>query len=357
MNYEEFKEALKDDIKNAFEDMGMKVDVSEHMVDKFNHNYDAITVRPEGQNIGVTIDAGRYFSLYEDGKDYSEVAKIAIATTDRGLAEQPDVDIASLTDYSQIKDKLTVEVVSSEANAQMLEKVPHREMEDLSIVYRMMLENNPSGIASIVINNDMLENMGVTPEQLHEDAMKNSPEIKPVRITSIAEMLMELNQMTPDQLEMMGMSAAPEDQFMFVATVPNGTFGAGVIAYENFMEMASQAAGGGDIFVLPSSRHEVIIVPDNGTVTANDLVDMVKAVNSTEVQPEDKLTDSVYHYDSKDKIFELSEKFEKRMAEKEMASEHGDKESVLDDLKTKQKETCHQAKKDPVNKSKGEASL
>lgn len=357
MNYEEFKEAFKEDLKKSFDDKGIDVTVTEHSVEKLNHNYEAITIRPEGQNIGVTLDAGRYFEVYEDGKDYEELVSLAVDTAEKGLEEQPNIDIPSLTEYEQMKEKLTIEVVSTEANAQMLEKVPHRELEDLSIVYRLMVDDGPEGMASIVVNNDILEQLGVTPEQLHEDAMKNSPELKPVKIASMAEVLMEMNHLAPEDLEMMGMSAAPEDQVMFIASVPNYTLGAGVIAYENFMEMASEATGGGDIFVLPSSRHEVIIVPDNGMIEANDLVDMVKTVNASEVEPEDKLTDSVYHYDSKDKIFELSEKYEKRMADKELGAEKGDKDSVLDDLKTKQRETCHQAKKDSANKSKGEASL
>ncbi|MBP3241412.1 MAG: hypothetical protein J6M92_12850 [Oribacterium sp.] len=40
----------------------------------------------------------------------------------------------------------------------------------------------------------------------------------------------------------------------------------------------------------------------------------------TDVQPEDILTDSVYHYDSKDKVFELAEKFEERIAAKQRES-------------------------------------
>ena len=45
-----------------------------------------------------------------------------------------------------------------------------------------------------------------------------------------------------------------------------------------------------------------------------DLKNMVQAVNATEVAPEDKLTDSVYHYDIKNKFFELGEKFIERQS-------------------------------------------
>lgn len=72
-----------------------------------------------------------------------------------------------------------------------------------------------------------------------------------------------------------------------------------------------------------------------------DLEAMVKEVNATQVAPADKLTDSVYHYDSQVKIFELGEKFVVRQAEKEAehAEEKGEK-SVLGDLKAKKEEVA-----------------
>lgn len=57
---------------------------------------------------------------------------------------------------------------------------------------------------------------------------------------------------------------------MFVATVPDKIHGAGVIAYPNFMEDAAEKMGG-DFFVLPSSIHEVLLVKDNGQMTAKGL--------------------------------------------------------------------------------------
>ncbi len=108
---------------------------------------------------------------------------------------------------------------------------------------------------------------------------------------------------------------------------------------------------GGDFFILPSSIHEVLIVPDNGEMGLKDLEAMVKEVNATQVAPADKLTDSVYHYDSKDKIFELGEKFVQRQAEKEAehAEERGEK-SVLGDLKAKKEEVAKTPKKETIDK-------
>lgn len=67
-----------------------------------------------------------------------------------------------------------------------------------------------------------------------------------------------------------------------------------------------------------------LLVKDNGQFDRASLEQMVKEVNATQVAPEDKLTDSVYHYDSQSKVFELAENFEanKRMKDYSFCSAH-----------------------------------
>ena len=161
----------------------------------------------------------------------------------------------------------------------------------------------------------------------------------------------DLKDRLDEQAEMMGIfPVAPEDEKIFVATVPDKVHGAGVLAYQNFMDQAAERAGG-DFYILPSSIHEVLIVPDNGEMGLKDLEAMVKEVNATQVAPADKLTDSVYHYDSQEKIFELGEKFVARQAEKEEehAEEKGEK-SVLGELKAKKEEVAKAPKKETIDK-------
>ena len=61
---------------------------------------------------------------------------------------------------------------------------------------------------------------------------------------------------------------------------------------------------GNDFFILPSSIHQMLILPDDGQVDAEMLRDMVKEVNATQVAPAERLTNDVYHFDTKDHVFE-----------------------------------------------------
>jgi hypothetical protein len=258
-----------------------------------------------------------------------------------------------------MKGNIAMEVLATDRNADLLAKIPHQEMEDMAVVYRFVVSSDETGRASMLVTNDLLEKMGVTPEQLHADALENAPELRPVVIKGMSEVIVDM--MGEDVSEMFGIDEFPQDEMMYVATVPDKISGAGVIAYQEFMDQAAEKLGG-DFYILPSSIHEILLVKDDGNVDFKDLKAMVEEVNATQVAPEEKLTDSVYHYDSKDHIFELAEKFEARQQAKEadISSEKEEKGSVLGDLKAKKDEIAKQPKKETVekvDKSKGGEAL
>ena len=106
------------------------------------------------------------------------------------------------------------------------------------------------------------------------------------------------------------------DNPMTVITNDRSTDGAAAIFYPGVMDQVGERLNG-DYFILPSSVHEILVVPDDGNISFRELTDMVKEVNRTQVAPEDRLTDQVYHYDTADRIFEKAETFAERKKQKE----------------------------------------
>ncbi|MDD6480901.1 MAG: DUF5688 family protein [Lachnospiraceae bacterium] len=344
MDYKTFKEKFTEDLKEKLYENGIEdVEMSLRNVEKTNLSYESLTIVPRESNVGINFNIEQAFSDYEYTEDYESILVSSTHAIMRGLENVPSVDVAELTSYEAMKDKLSIEVISAEANADLLDKIPHENMEDMAVVYRFVLESNEIGRSSILVTNDMIERMGVTHDQLKADALENAPEIRPAVIHGMSEVVKEM--MGEEAFELAGLPDV-QDEAMYVATVPDKTSGAGVIAYQDFMDQAAEKLGG-DFYILPSSIHEILLVPDNGEMAADQLRDMVKEVNATQVSPEEKLTDNVYHYDSREHIFELAEKFEARQKEQDVSldektEEHG---SVLKDLKDKQKEV---AAKPPV---------
>ena len=224
MDYERFKEGFQDALKAELAVRGADVELTARRVDKMNESYDAITVRPTDSSIGVNISVEKAFASYENGTPIPEIAERFADAVEKGFRESPQVDLESLSDYEQMKSKL-----SMEKNAELLESVPHERMEDMAVVYRFVLDQTDSGNGTILVTNQLLDQYGITKEQLRADAMENAPEIRPSEIRGMSEVMSEL---APGMIP----EVAPEDEQMFVATVPDKIHGAGVIAYPNFME-------------------------------------------------------------------------------------------------------------------------
>lgn len=319
MNSEELKDRVKDDLGQMLEAHGIKADISEHHVEKLNASYEALSITPEGSHIGVNANLSAICDAIEDGQSYSEVVARTADSIIAGIENTPEINVEDLTNYDEMKTKLAMEVVSADRNADMLQNIPHEQMEDMAVVYRLILGQDSEGRSSVLVTNDLMAQFGVTHEQLHEDAMVNAPEIRPSEIRGMSVVM----------TEMMGPGMIPEidpaDEQMFVAGVSDNIHGAGVIAYPNFFEDAAEKLGG-DFYVLPSSIHEVLLVRDNGEMTAKDLEAMVREVNATQVAPEEQLTDHVYHYDSKEHVFEMADKFEERQAERDADEHDSDKD-------------------------------
>lgn len=216
------------------------------------------------------------------------------------------------------------------------------------MVYRLQLDSNAQGTSTILITNAMMEQYGITKDQLHADAMENAPEVRPASFKTMAEVMAEMMGMP---VEMMPQDMAPP---MYVATNEDKVQGAAVMFYPDFMDQAAKELGG-DVFVLPSSVHEVLILPDDGNMSVEELRDMVTTINATEVSAQDRLTDSVYHYDAGARIFKLGEKFEERQEQKENAKE--ERSYVLKDLKDKKQDMDLKPKSPGRPKSKDEPAI
>lgn len=157
MNYETFKQEFAEDIKEKLYERGYDdVRISFNNVEKTNQNYEAMSVVPEGSNVRVNFNIENAFANYEHTDDYAGVLASATMVIADGLDRAPAIDVSALMDYENMKEKLSVEVISADANADLLANVPHDRMEDLAVVYRFVMESSEDGRASILVTNNLI---------------------------------------------------------------------------------------------------------------------------------------------------------------------------------------------------------
>ena len=344
MDFKEFTQKAEQDIRAALEDASPGIEVRINQVEKLQEeSYTAITLTPAGSNIGMNLNLNQLYDYLQRGESCEAVISSAVNQAKEHLASMPRFNVSELSSYEAAKNLLFVDVVGTRVNAEMLSKVPHTDMEDISMVYRMQLEHLSNGAVTVLVTNDLMNRMGITKEQLHADALASSERIRPASMKTMAEVLTNMLGVPPEML--------PEDMpgpKLYVVTNEEGFHGAAATFYPDFMDQAAKEFGS-NFFILPSSVHEVLFVPDDGSLQVDQLRDMVTDINASEVAPADRLTDSVYHYDAAERIFELGEKWEAREAERE-----NNRGSVLDSLKEKQQSmgerrvvASHKSKSEP----------
>jgi hypothetical protein len=283
-------------------------DVSIRQVDKLQgESYKGLNVRYKDSNTGLSMNLSKAFESLQNGENsLGEILREVMDAVRNALQNIPKFDPADLSDYQQVKEHLVMQLIPREANQKMLKGIPHKTMEDLAAVYRVEL-NDPGHEYSALITNEMLKDFGITAEELHRDAVISQIKHCPPTLENLSEIMTKMSG---------GVIDVPESP-LWVASVEGGMHGAAAVVLPEFLEQAAEKLGG-DFFILPSSVHECLFIPDDGKADRKDLERMVRSVNRTEVSERDFLSNSVYHYDSIEKLFEKAENFESRVAEEAM---------------------------------------
>ena len=324
MNFEEFINTIKDTIKDYLPEDYRDAEVNILENRKLNTNYTGLTVTREGDTLAPTINLNNLFDSYSKHPEHSITAVMQeVASV---IQHTPETfDIGRIMDYDRVKKNLFMRLSAAEKNADVLEHAPHIRKEDLAITFHIMLDQSDKGTATTMINDNMMEAYGIDLDQLYQDALLNSPVICPAQIENMGEALsrMMIEDMKsagapPEVIQEMekDLKESNKDNPMTIITNDRLVDGASAIFYPGVMDLVGERMQG-DYFILPSSVHETLVVPDDGRVSLQELTDMVKEVNMTQVNPEDQLTDQVYHYDIADHVFEKAETFAERKLAKE----------------------------------------
>lgn len=209
----------------------------------------------------------------------------------------------------------------------------------MAITYHLKMNMDENGVASAVVAHDNLRMYGVSVEELHQAALENSEKMFPLYTFDLNERMRQsfIDDMKqdgmPDEMIEELLKDFPEsrENAMTVVTNDVGVNGAAAIFYPGVMDKIAETTKG-DYFILPSPVHETIILPDNGAMTAKELEAMVTEINATQVEPWDRLTDQVYHYDPIDRVFEKAATFEARIEKRAEAEKAAKKQSIMDKL-------------------------
>ena len=295
MNYEIFKEVVAEKFMDYLpeEYKGMHLEV--RPVEKVNQMMDGLTLTGDGVRISPTMYINNMYDHYLQTEELQEVLVSAAKTMDEAMKEAPD--ILPSVDMSKAKDNIVFQLINTEQNKEMLADAPNRQFQDLSIMYRWVIKVEDAGVQSTVVRNNLAEQLGLSEEQLFKLAVENTRRIFPPTIKNMNEVIRDMfmkDGMPPEMADMM-IGEMPPDQAMYVISNDRGLNGAISMLYEDKLHGLAEEIGT-DLYIMPSSVHEVIAVSSN-MGDPNELAQMVAEINMDQVSLDERLSNQVYHYD------------------------------------------------------------
>lgn len=303
-SYEEFKKVLMDYIRGSFES---DVSIEVHKVLKNNSlELDGMVIMKEESNISPDFYLNIYYEDYLKGKSIEEIA-------DTIIEKHEEMQIENFEQFSMsidsCIDKIVCRLVSYNKNRKLLEDTPHIQFLDMAIIFYCLVLEDENGIGSIRITNTLLNSWGLTTKILYKIAIDNTVKLFPKVLCPLKYMLRsiifknggsEIN--VPDytyQDNIVSGEDAP-----YILTNSKGVNGASVMLYPDCLKEIGDLTGN-DLYILPSSIHEVLIVPDDGAINPKELESMVNEVNRNCVIHEEILSNNVYHFSLEKNIIEI----------------------------------------------------
>ncbi len=297
MTYEAFKQRLLKSLQEFFPH-GTHISIRQ-----FPHNnhiiLDGLTILEPGSNVSPTIYLNHYYGHYQKGSTFASLqSKILQYYFDHSSVRT--VDTSFFSHFDNIRARIAYKLIHYGKNKELLAEIPHLPFLDLAIIFYCLMQSGNSSHASILIYNEHLAYWDIPKEALFALAQKNTPLLLPHTFDSLADLILPTMKMLPDEGRHTAQKPLDSEMVpMYVLTNRQRLNGACCILYPDVLgQIANQFQD--SLYILPSSIHEVIILPASCAGDATELADLVREVNLTEVSPEEILSDSVYCYNQED---------------------------------------------------------
>ena len=298
MEYKDFVEYIKENAAYIAGEGG-KITIN-HVTKNNGREMDGLVIMEKDRDIAPTIYLDSFYEMYIQGENIKKIIR-QIETIYRENRDNITFDVNILKNFDTIKDKIVYKIVNYKSNEKLLEQVPHKRILDLAVVFYCLLDNCGGKSATALIYNNNLKNWNVTIDDVYKAALKNTPDLLHSRISSMSALFDKCG-VSVDGKEVDLKDYVPSD--MYVLTNETKINGAACILYDNVLYDFAQKLGK-DLYILPSSIHEVILLPKLPIFEKNELVNMVREVNTEGVAADEILSDNVYEYNRNERLITM----------------------------------------------------
>lgn len=219
----------------------------------------SLIVRRKGSGVAPAFQLSGFYQGYITGVGIQEVMEDMAQCYCK--ESMKDMDVTSeaiyglLHDADRLRGRVCFRLVNAEMNAGFLSRSPHRIIGGLAVTYYIFIDL-AEGFGSVQLTEEHVRTLlgGMAEEELFALARENTPKFLPMEIV---------------------------DMKLFSAvTNREMAYGAAALLYPGMMEYLTGRFG--EFVILPSSVHEVLILPAAGEPDIPALMDIVRGVNGNE---------------------------------------------------------------------------
>ena len=227
-------------------------------------------------------------------EDISNILDDIISIYEKAKADNSNTsfDVSLINDFNQIKNKLFVRLINKHMNKELLAESPFAcVLDDFAVVPYCIVNMVEDGIASFRVTNLHLEMWGIESNELIKIAIANTRELFGVELQSMRDVLFGMGAMEDVDLPFPEVFNPP----MFVLTNKQKVDGAAVVLFDDVLKAFAKKHG--NFYVIFSSIHEALLIPDDYKLDLEHLTSLNVEVNDTQVACDEILGTKAYFYD------------------------------------------------------------
>lgn len=236
------------------------------------------------------------FTAYQYGAPLEEFAKDMVQTYLGQVSQAivPDIERSTAAPvFNNLEDKLCLRLVEIKRNREYLLDKPFLDVGNGLALLCDIIGGSKNAPWHAVVDNQFMESNGYDKDKLFQTAVRSAVNVDPPVMMSLPDCIFgddNAKDLLTDSYEL------PANTPGYIITCRSNHYGAAALFYPGVMERAAEILGEG-YAVIPSSLHEVILIPDSSNISVKELQSMISDGNETLVTPAEVLSDNVYAYD------------------------------------------------------------
>lgn len=283
MNKEQFTMKLVNNLKATLGDEYFIR--TEHVTKNNGVKLLGVVIGKQNQTVCPNIYMESFYSQFLNGRTIDSIAKEVLSLY---YEKNTMTDFNLKTALSNANDKIFFKLVNTEANRILLDHAPHKTWNDLSIIYYADFGADEDNYHKTLVITDMVsELLGFSVDELDKLARANTEKMMQPTICSLSSIMSNA----------FGFEESCEsDEPFYILSNALKFNGASAVLYSNVLSDFAKKMNVETVYLIPSSIHEMLLIPDRGIMSVQKLNTMLCKVNDSEVEPEEVLSSNCYIY-------------------------------------------------------------